>query len=153
MKSINRLEKNDEVSENSDAILNEMKKYYEKLYNSVGIENPDPFIDSLKQPNRIKPEHVNAMEKEISLDELLKIIKSLPRNKSPGEDGYPAEFYQLFWIDIKDYLLASYKASFQNKELSITQKRGVLSLIPKKENPLKLKNWRPISLLNQDYKN
>ena len=58
----------------------------------------------------------------------------------------------MFWLDIKDHLLQSFKYSFTNEELSITQKRGILSLIPKKTDPLKLKNWRPISLLNQDYK-
>ena len=36
--------------------------------------------------------------------------------------------------------------------LSITQRRGVISLIPKKKDPLNLKNWRPLSLLNHDYK-
>jgi len=38
-------------------------------------------------------------------------------------------------------------------ELSIEQKRGVLALIPKKDKYIrKQKNWRPISLLNSDYK-
>ena len=36
--------------------------------------------------------------------------------------------------------------------MSITQRRGVLCLLPKKNDPLLLKNWRPISLFNQDYK-
>ena len=38
-------------------------------------------------------------------------------------------------------------------ELSISQRQGIISLIPKKEKDLlSLKNWRPISLLNTDYK-
>ena len=92
------------------------------------------------------------MEKELTEGELLNIIKSLPNNKTPGEDGLPAEFYKVFWLDIKSLLLNSYNYSFEQGSLSITQRRGVLCLIPKKTNPLKLKNWRPISLLNQDYK-
>ena len=43
--------------------------------------------------------------------------------------------------------------SFENGELSITQRRGVISLLPKKnKDPLNLKNWRPIVPLNTDYK-
>ena len=35
----------------------------------------------------------------------------------------------------------------------MTQRQGVISLLPKKDkNPLFLKNWRPITLLNCDYK-
>ena len=38
-------------------------------------------------------------------------------------------------------------------ELSISQRQGIISLIPKKnKDPLLLKNWRPITLLNVDYK-
>ena len=92
------------------------------------------------------------MEKETTEQEIRNIVKSLPNNKTPGEDGLPSEFYKNFWIDIKNLLLNSYKYSFETGQLSITQKRGLLCLTPKKSDPLHLKNWRPLSLLNQDYK-
>ena len=47
----------------------------------------------------------------------------------------------------------SYNDSFQKGSLSISQKRGTIPLIPKGDiNLTDLKNWRPISLLNVDYK-
>jgi hypothetical protein len=57
------------------------------------------------------------------------------------------------WPQIKKYLIDSIKATLKKGEMSISQKQGVISLIPKanKDNS-KLKNWRPITLLNQDYK-
>ena len=64
----------------------------------------------------------------------------------------PIEFYRAFWHEIKKYLFNSYKYSLENGNLSITQKRGVISLLPKKNDPLLLKNWRPLTLLNVDYK-
>ena len=54
-------------------------------------------------------------------------------------------FYDLIWRD----LLVSYEARFQKGSLS----RGMITLLPKADGGLKeLSNWRPISLLNIDYK-
>jgi hypothetical protein len=38
--------------------------------------------------------------KDISLDEISKVVKILKPNKFPGEDGIISEFYQLYWQDI-----------------------------------------------------
>ena len=74
-------------------------------------------------------------------------------NKTPGSDGLPAEFYKVFWNDIADLLLKSLNYAHQTGELSVTQRRGIIKLIPKKDaEPYLIKNWRPISLLNSDYK-
>ena len=74
-------------------------------------------------------------------------------NKTPGTDGIPAEFYKVFWNDIKSFFLASINASYAKGCLSISQRRGLITLIPKKDKSLRyIKNWRPISLLNCDYK-
>ncbi len=40
-------------------------------------------------------------EEEISIDDFLKALKYLAKNKSPGIDGFTAEFYKIFWINIK----------------------------------------------------
>ena len=51
-------------------------------------------------------------------------------------------------------LISSLNRSYQKGKLAITQRRGIISLIPKKDKASnKLKNWRPTTLLNCDYKN
>ena len=73
--------------------------------------------------------------------------------RSPGTDGLPAEFYKVFWNDVSTFLLASLNSSFSKAYLSISQRRGLITLIPKKNRPQQyLKNWRPRGLLNCDYK-
>ena len=73
--------------------------------------------------------------------------------KWPGTDGIPAEFYKVFWDDVSPFLVAALNLSFTQGHLSISQRRGLITLMPKKDKPLQhLKNWRPISLLNCDYK-
>ena len=76
-------------------------------------------------------------------------------DKTPGTDGLPADFYEVFWKDISDYLVDSINYAFGKGQLSVTQRRGIIKLIPKKDTePDLIKNWRPIALLNLncDYK-
>ena len=50
-------------------------------------------------------------------------------------------------------MVSSFNYAFRNGTLSISQRQGIISLIPKKKkNAEYLKNWRPVSLLNVDYK-
>ena len=73
--------------------------------------------------------------------------------KSPGTDGLPAEFYKIFWNDVSTFLIDALDMSFSKGYLSISQRRGLVTLLPKKNKPRQyLKNWRPITLLNCDYK-
>ena len=77
----------------------------------------------------------------------------MPSNKSPGNDGLTKEFYETFWEEIKITLCTSITKSYQNGELSTSQRQAVIKLIEKKGKDKKLiKNWRPISLLNLDTK-
>ncbi len=73
--------------------------------------------------------------------------------KSPGSDGLTTEFYKMYWNEIKQYYVDSINFSFENGSLTELQKQGIITLLPKKDkNALIIDNWRPISLLNVDYK-
>ena len=80
-------------------------------------------------------------------------MKNLEADKTPGTDGLPADFYKVFWNDISDYLVNSINYAFGKGQLSVTQRQGIIKLIPKQDaEPDLIKNWRPITLLNCDYK-
>ena len=67
--------------------------------------------------------------------------------------GLLQSFISFFWPQIKDTVFYSFVYAYNTGELSIEQKRGILNIIPKKEKDIRhLNNWRPISLLNTDYK-
>ena len=94
-----------------------------------------------------------ALELEITNEEIVATLKDLPSHKSPGGDGFPIDFYIFFWADIKSIVCKSIKHALNTGQLSIEQKRAVLTLVPKKDKDIRLlKNWRPISLLHADYK-
>ena len=73
--------------------------------------------------------------------------------KTPGTDGLPCEFYKVFWNDIGEILIKAHNYSYDTGNLSISQRRGIVKLIPKNDADLtSIKNWRPKILLNCDYK-
>ena len=59
-----------------------------------------------------------------------------------------------FWPELKTPIVASFNYAFTNGTLSISQRRGIISLFPPKKNKDKtiLENLRPLSLVNVDYK-
>ena len=81
-------------------------------------------------------------------------LKGMNAGSSPGIDGISTEFYKFFWVDIKYLVYESLMYAKESKELSISQRKGIFSLIHKGKDLAKddIKNWRPISLMNVDYK-
>ena len=74
-------------------------------------------------------------------------------NKSPGEDGLTAEFYKTFQDKLIPILQEVYLNIFLSDSMPKNMKMGIINLIYKnKGNVEDLKNWRPITLLNVDYK-
>ena len=73
-----------------------------------------------------------SCDAKISIAECTKALKELNNKKTPGSDGFPVEFYKFFWNDIKEIVVEALNYSFIKGELSVEQKRGVLTLIPKK---------------------
>ena len=137
-------------SSDPDQILNEQKSFYEDLYK----ENPEVRFN-LNNPMNIcvteeDNEHLNA---PITLKELTQAVKKLKRNKSPGCDGFSAEFYQFFWEKIGSLYHKVLNQAISDGVLHLSAQRGIITLIPKKDkNILLIGNWRPLTMLNMDYK-
>ena len=73
--------------------------------------------------------------------------------KSPGNGGLTKEFYETFWNEIKNPFMNFIIEAREKKKLSISQRQAIIKIIEKKERDKRfIKNWRPISLLNVDYK-
>ena len=88
----------------------------------------------------------------LTKDELFAALKGLQTGKSPGSDGLPIEFYSAFWELLCDPLLSVLNDCFRVGSLCTSQREALLRLIYKKDDKRLAKNWRPISLLNCDYK-
>lgn len=82
----------------------------------------------------------------------MEAIERLQEGKAPGVDGYSSAFYKLFKLELLDPLHALYN-SIEKEGTPHTWQLARISVIPKPgKDDTKLSNYRPISLLNVDYK-
>ena len=142
------------ITNNKDILLAE-KKYFENIYSSRNLPSIDlqQKLPLLSELPKLTDDSKKNIEGLISLQECLDALKTLKNNKTPGTDGIPVEFYTFFFRDIGSVLVRCFNHSFQEEIISPDQRRAIINLIPKKDkDPLFLCNWRPISILNVDYK-
>ena len=144
--------KDEEYTQVPSEILELQRQFYENLYSN---DKRSPFYDDffLNDLPKISVENKIVTDLPLTLEELTNAIKLMKTGKSPGSDGLSTDFYKFFWNDLKINVFKSLDSAYSRNLMSEEQRRAVLRLIPKKDkNITDLKNWRPISLLNTDYK-
>jgi exonuclease III len=147
------------ISSNLNEISQEQNTFYKNLYqepkmNERSYNEASEFFTGKKYDIDQIPDHDRELlDQPMSDQELTEALKLLKNGKSPGSDGLVREFYIFFWNRIKNLVCDSLKSGLDTGKLSIDQRRAILTLLPKKDKDARyIKNWRPLSLLNTDYK-
>ena len=143
---------NGEVYYDQSSILKEQVKFYRHLYQEQ-LCNEHSQDELLSNITRTLPQSdVEFCDSPLNSNDLKDALFAMEANKSPGNDGLTAEFYKVFWYDLIHVFETLIEHTFSCNHLCDSMRIGTISLIPKKGDLAKLKNWRPISLLNVDYK-
>lgn len=148
------LDSNQQLNKDNSGILSTVCDFYKKLYSSKNIKNSDidEYVNKIKTPYQLQEHESSICDSDLTIEECFTSLSEMKKNKSPGHDGLPMEFYLTFWDDVKQLLLNSYKHSFENEKLPLSHRESLISLIHKKNDRSDLRNYRPISLSNVDYK-
>ena len=80
---------------------------------------------------QLSEEEKNSCEGLISPEECSELLDSSQSNKSPGNDGIPAEFYRTFWPLISESFIRCANECFEKGEMSCSQKQAVITLLEK----------------------
>jgi hypothetical protein len=115
-------------------------------------EEMDKFLDTHAHP-KLNQEDINHLNISVTHNEIEAAIKSLSDKKSPGPDGFSAEFYQVFKEEQIPALLKLFHKIEREGTLSNSFYEASVILFPKPDkNTIKIENCRPISLINIDVK-
>jgi hypothetical protein len=112
----------------------------------------DKFLDRYQVP-KLNQDQINDLNSPISHKEIETVVNSLPTKKSPGPDGFSAEFYQTFKEDLIPIFLKLFHKIESEGTLPNSFYEATITLIRKpQKDPTKIENFRPISLMNIDTK-
>ena len=121
-----RNEKGEVTSDNAE-IQRIIRDYYKQLYGNKidNLEEMDRFLKMFHLP-RLNQEETEIMNNPIISTEIKAVIKNLPKNKSPGPDGFTGESYQTFREELMPVLLKLFQ-KLQRKEHFQTHSNRQLS--------------------------
>ena len=94
------------------------------------LEEMDKFLEKYNFP-KLNQEKIENLTRPVTTTEIETVIRNLPANKSPGPDGFTAEFYQKFREDLTLILLKLFQKIAEEGKLPNSFYEATISLVPK----------------------
>lgn len=124
--------------------------FYTKLYNQNKASSQHWDFDSYIP--KLTDEDLASLCKEVTVDEIEKVIEDVNPDKAPGPDGYNGFFFKHNWSIIKADVIKAVLTFFQSGRMLREANRTYITLILKVEDSKNVRDFRPISLCNFIYK-
>ena len=129
-------------------------EHYREVFREqpVNEDELELFYENLKV-KQLSEQQKMKVSKPLDLRELSLALMKMKSNKAPGSDGFPSEFFKIFWNDLKFLYFRMVIDSLAKGKLPLSLREGILTLLPKPKKPRdQISSYRPITLLNCSYK-
>ena len=103
-------------------------------------------------PRFVEEEDNRSLMRPVNEEELKEVLGSFQKDKSPGPDGWSIELFLALYEVLGLDLLQVVEDTRISVRLPASFNSTFIALIPKKDNPVSLSDFRPISLCNCIYK-
>lgn len=135
-------------------VIKEIREQYDKLFQSKGIDEAVLAEFLAEKPHAtVSEEQGERLNREIMVDEISSAIQTMAKGKSPGRDGLTSDFYKEYHDLLVPLLFRLFGEILRRGEMPASMYLGLVVQIYKGEgDKSERSNWRPITLLNTDYK-
>ena len=117
------------------------------------MEEMDKFLEKYNFP-KLNQEEIENLNRPITSMEIETVIRNLPANKSPGPDGFTAEFYQKFREELNASQLKLFQEIAEECKLPNSFYEATITLIPKPEKDATKRENRQANITDEHkYKN
>ena len=144
---------------NTHTDMVEIMEMQHTFYNDLFTSKPTSQIPGSKYDHltsnipKVTDQQRDKVDLDITIEELVLVIKKSKLNKAPGPDAFSNEFLKTFCSELIHWIFRAYNDTIKRNTRSEIIKRGTITCIPKQGKDRNvLKNWRPLTMLNCTYK-
>ena len=147
-----QLEGNNNIIKDETELKEHITSYYQNLFGPPEENNFTMLESRIEDIPQVSDFENDILTAEFAEAKVKAAIFQMEHNKAPGPDGFPAEFYQVFWEVIKVDLMAMFH-DFHKEDLPLFSLNfGIITLLPKCQETIRIQQYRPICLLNMSFK-
>jgi hypothetical protein len=134
-------------------IEKELLHHFQNLLSEPRINRKEAITKITEAiPRLVPPEKSRALMRPASIEEVEDIVKSMASGKSPGPDGFTADFFQVSWPILGNDIWEVVEESRNSKTILQAFNTTFITLIPKIKGESSTDKFHPISLCNVIYK-
>lgn len=142
------------IAKTDEAIKEEAENFFTQFMTDIPEDFEGISVERLRELLGFQCSVMDCekLVKDVSKEEIKEVLFRMKGSKSPGPDGYTAEFFKEAWQVIRDDVTVAIQSFFVKGFLPKGLNSTILALVPKKEESRVMKDYRPISCCNVLYK-